>query len=56
MDNIINNNKLTLFDEQREAIQKEMEEKLRHDKDVIEVVDAFFGKKNNQEEYDDLPF
>jgi DNA-binding transcriptional MerR regulator len=58
MSEIINNNKLTLFDEQREAIQKEKEEKLRNDKDVIEAIDAIFGKRNDEEdeEFDDLPF
>jgi hypothetical protein len=59
MSEIINNNKLTLFDEQREAIQKEKEDKLRNDKDVIEAIDAIFGKRNGEEEeeeLDDLPF
>jgi hypothetical protein len=60
MVDIINNKKLTLFDEQRESIQKEKEEKLRNDKDVIEAIDAIFSKRNveeeQEEELDDLPF
>jgi len=58
MSEIINNNKLTLFDEQREAIQKEKEEKLRNDKDVVEAIEAIFGKRDKEEdeEFDDLPF
>lgn len=55
MDEIINNNKLTLFEEQRKSIQKEMEEKFRNDKDVVEVIDTIFGHQS-EEEFDDLPF
>jgi hypothetical protein len=55
MDAIINNNKLTLFEEQRESIQKEMEERYRNDKDVVEVIDAIFGKQR-EDESNELPF
>jgi hypothetical protein len=55
MDEIINNNKLTLFEEQRESIQKEMEERYRNDKDVVEVIDAIFGKQR-EDESNELPF
>jgi hypothetical protein len=55
MDEIINNNKLTLFEEQRESIQKEMEESYRNDKDVVEVIDAIFGKQR-EDESNELPF
>ena len=55
MNEIINNNKLTLFDEQRVAIQKEMEAKFSNDKDVVEAIDAIFGNPR-EEEFDDLPF
>ena len=54
-DEIINNNKLTLFEEQRESIQKDMEEKFRNDKDVVEVIDAIFGKQR-EDESNELPF
>jgi hypothetical protein len=56
MPEIINNNKLTLFKVQRESIQKEMEKKFRNDKDVIDAIDAIFGKPREDEEFDDLPF
>ena len=55
MDEIINNNKLTLFEEQRESIQKDMEEKFRSDKDVVDVIDAIFGKQR-EDESNELPF
>jgi hypothetical protein len=55
MDEIINNNKLTLFEEQRESIQKEKEERYRNDKDVVEVIDAIFGKQR-EDESNELPF
>ena len=55
MDEIINNNKLTLFEEQRESIQKDMEEKFRNDKDVVDVIDAIFGKQR-EDESNELPF
>jgi hypothetical protein len=55
MDEIINNNKLTLFEEQRESIQREMEESYRNDKDVVEVIDAIFGKQR-EDESNELPF
>lgn len=56
MNEIINNNKLTLFDEQRLAIQKEIEDKIIKDGDVAEIVDAIFGKRKIEDESDDLPF
>jgi hypothetical protein len=55
MDEIINNNKLTLFEEQRESIQKDMEEMFRNDKDVVEVIDAIFGKPR-EDDSNELPF
>jgi hypothetical protein len=55
MDEIINNNKLTLFEEQRESIQKDMEEKFTNDKDVVDVIDAIFGRQR-EDESNELPF
>ena len=56
MDEIINNNKLTLFEEQRLGIQKDIKDKAHKESDVADIVDAIFGNEKNQEEYDDLPF
>ena len=33
-----------------------MEERFRNDKDVVEVIDAIFGKPREDEEFDELPF
>jgi hypothetical protein len=56
MDEIINNNKLTLFEEQRLGIQKDIKDKTYTDEEVADLVSAIFGNDEKQEEYDDLPF
>ena len=56
MDEIINNNKLTLFEEQRLGIQKDIKDKAHKESDVADLVSAIFGNEKNQEVYDDLPF
>jgi hypothetical protein len=56
MDEIINNNKLTLFEEQRQGIQKDIKDKTYTDEEVADLVSALFGNDEKQEEYDDLPF
>ena len=56
MSEIINNNKLTLFEEQRLGIQKDIKDKAQKESDVADIVDAIFGNEKKQEEYDDLPF
>jgi len=56
MDEIINNNKLTLFEEQRLGIQKDIKDKTYTDEEVADLVTAIFGNDEKQEEYDDLPF
>jgi hypothetical protein len=55
MSEIINNNKLTLFEEQRVGIQKDIQDKINQDDDVTDVFEAIFGKPR-QVEFDDLPF
>jgi hypothetical protein len=56
MDEIINNNKLTLFEEQRQGIQKDIKDKTYTDEEVADLVSALFGNDEKQKEYDDLPF
>jgi hypothetical protein len=56
MNEIINNNKLTLFEEQRQGIQKDIKDKTYSDEEVADLVSALFGNDEKREEYDDLPF
>jgi hypothetical protein len=56
MDEIINNNKLTLFEEQRLGIQKDIKDKTYTDEEVADLVTAIFGNDEKQVECDDLPF
>lgn len=56
MDEIINNNKLTLFEEQRQGIQNDIKDKTYTDEEVADLVTAIFGNDEKKEVYDDLPF